>query len=187
MIEQDTAKKVQSGTEEFELEAEKRFGKIAERRSEIEGEVLKLQVELEDIQVTIGNLQEDGRRIEEEFLNVQSEEEFDDMLKLLTDKAAELSAVYEKNDQMWFVQSTLYNEMYGLDEEGVLLGMKNRSDYLAGYIKGLNEESAKVAKEVEAAKGKEDEDIVTAQVAAITAWYAQEVTRLTPEAADALE
>lgn len=68
--------------------------------------------------------------------------------------------------------------MYGLDEDAVLTGMKNRSDYLAGYIKGLNEDSAKVAKEVEAAKGKDDEDIVTAQVAAITAWYAEEVARL---------
>jgi hypothetical protein len=88
---------------------------------------------------------------------------------------------------MWFDQSSLYNEMYGLDEDAVLTGMKNRSDYIAGVIKGLNEESEKIAKEVAAAKGKEDEDIVTAQVAAIVAWYAQEVARLTPDAADALE
>jgi hypothetical protein len=70
LIEQVTAQKVQSGTEEFESQAEKRFAKIAARRTEIEGLVTKMQVDLEDLSIRIGNLGDQARRIEEQFLNV---------------------------------------------------------------------------------------------------------------------
>jgi len=94
LIEQATAQKVQSGTEEFELQAEKRFKKIEDRRTEIEGLVTKMQVDLEDISIRIGTLGDQARRIEESFLEVQNEEEFDKQLKRLEANQKELAELY---------------------------------------------------------------------------------------------
>lgn len=130
-----------------------------------------MQVDLEEMYNRMNNAWDDIHLYQNQLWETEDQKVFESVVD-------ELTTAYQKKRK-------LQKSIDGAEEErrsaqeargalSWLVGLaelKTESDYRAQFVKRLNEEIAKEEKGITAAKGTEDEDLITSQNTAVIEWY----------------
>jgi hypothetical protein len=130
-----------------------------------------MQVDLEDMYSRMNNAWEDIHFYQNQLWETEDQNIFESVVD-------ELTTAYQKKRK-------LQKQIDGAEESrraaeeargaaSWLVGLaelKTESDYRAQFVKRLNEEVAKEEKGITAAKGTDDEDLITSQNTAVIEWY----------------
>jgi len=99
----------------------------------------------------------------------------------------EQNAIQKKIDRDVTERSLKEEERNGLYQYAYLQEVKAESDYRALWVSRLKEEIAKEEAKIKAAKGSDDEDLITAMSTAVIGWFNEGLAQQKEIAADRLE
>jgi hypothetical protein len=130
-----------------------------------------MQVDLEDMYSRMNNAWEDIHFYQNQLWETEDQNIFESVVD-------ELTTAYQKKRKLQKNIDGAEESRRAAEEARGALGwivglaeLKTESDYRAQFVKRLNEEVAKEEKGITAAKGTDDEDLITSQNTAVIEWY----------------